>query len=280
MKALLISLLLLLGLGLASCEETSDAVFTPQLVIEGYLYANEPLDSIVVRRTLEITQDDSLSFVSGAIVTLTTPEGEMRLVERESGRYHPEQPVIVQPGGLYKLRVDAMNMTATSETTVPQAISLDSAKLEDRHLSLTGIDTIDYLKSREELNKPCVRLWWTKSMGYAGYALEATSFDTTAEIIDFEPGDDNLPDSISMGRYRFFILSRSEQLTWRQFRRYGVNTVRALALDRNLQDFALGLYLTRSQFDNNTLHVEGGLGVFGSAARASIRVYVRKTIED
>jgi hypothetical protein len=280
MKAILVSILLAASLGFASCEQTVDATFSPQLVIEGYLYANEPLDSIVVRRTIEITQGDSIAYVEGAIVTLSSPDKDYLLIERPNmpGRYHPQEPVMILPGVTYKLRVEGMGQVATSETTVPAPIHLDSAKIDQRPLSLNGLDTIDYPSSRDELSKPGVRLWWSKSATAKGYGMEAVTFDTTAEIIDFDPQDNNLPDSVSMGRYRFFILSQSEQIVWRQFRRYGENTVRALALDRNLQDFALGLYLTQSQFDNNTLHVNGGLGVFGSAARASMRVYARRTI--
>lgn len=281
MKALIALILLLTALGLASCEQTTDTVFSPQLVIEGYLYANEPLDSIVVRRTIEITQGDSIAYVQGAIVTLSSPDKDYVLLERKDapGRYHPQEDLIPLPGVTYRLRVQAMGQVATSETTIPDPIKLDSAKVGEKPLSIARIDTVDYPGSRDELSKPGVRLWWTRSASAVGYALEAVTFDSTAEIIDLSPDDANLPDSTSMGRYRFFILSQSEQIAWRQFRRYGINTVRALALDRNLQDFALGLYLTQSQFDNNTLHVNGGLGVFGSAARASMRVYIRKTIK-
>jgi hypothetical protein len=281
MKALTIILLLLAGLAISSCEQTTDTVFSPQLVIEGYLYANEPLDSIVVRRTIEITQTDSIAYVEGANVTITTPDKVYQLVEHTDapGRYYPQEPLIAQPGVTYKLRVEGIGQFATSETTIPDVIHLDSAKIEDRPLSLTGLDTIDYPSSRDDLVRPGLRLWWSKSATAKSYGLEAVTFDTTAEIIDLSPDDENLPDSTSMGRYRFFILSQTEQIVWRQFRRYGENTVRALALDRNLQDFALGLFLTQSQFDNNTLHVNGGLGVFGSAARASMKVYIRKTIK-
>jgi hypothetical protein len=281
MKALLLSLFVFSGVAFSACEQTVDATFSPQLVIEGYLYANEPLDSIVVRRTIEITQGDSIAYVEGAIVTLTSPEKEYRLIEQRNapGRYHPQEPVMILPGVTYKLRVEGMGQVATSETTVPEAIHLDSAKIDQRPLSITGLDTVDYPATRDELVKPGVRLWWSKSATASGYGMEAVTFDSTAEIIDFDPNDLNVPDSTSMGRYRFFILSQSEQIVWRQFRRYGENTVRALALDRNLQDFALGLFISQSQFDNNTLHIDGGLGVFGSAARASMRVFIRKTLK-
>lgn len=273
---------LFLGMTLASCEETLVAEFEPQIVLEGYLYANEPMDSIVIRQTLAITSSDSIVYVPNAIVTFSFDDQDIRLIEKQDlpGRYFPPSPIVIEASKTYRIRVEALGQVATSETTVPLPIRLDSAKIEDRWLSITEIDTVDYPKDRDELSRQGVRLWWSKSQTAKGYGLEAVTFDSTAEIIDMDPEDDNFPDSNALGRYRFFILSNSEQILWRQFRRYGVNTIRALALDRNLQDFALGLYLTGSQFDNNTLHVDGGLGVFGSAARASMQVYMKKTQQE
>lgn len=277
-----IVVILFLGMLLVSCEETLVAEFEPQLVLEGYLYANELMDSIVIRQTVAITSSDSIVYVPNAIVTFSFDGQDIRLIEKPDlpGRYFPPSPILIEPNKTYGIRVEALGKVATSETTVPQPIRIDSVKIENRRLSINGIDTVDYPKDRNELSRQGVCLWWSRSSNALGYGIEAVTFDTTAEVIDMDPTDDNLPDSNSMGRYRFFIVGNSEQVVWRQFRRYGVNTVRALALDRNLQDFALGLYFTGSQFDNNTLHVNGGLGVFGSAARASTQVYMRKTMKD
>jgi hypothetical protein len=270
-------IIMLLLIGTISCEETIDATFTPQIVLEGYLYANEPIDSIVIRRTLDIGESASRSYLPGANVTLGVGDQEYQLVERAGlpGRYFTPTTLFAAPGRTYTLRVEALGQVATSETTVPQPIYLDSARIGDRVLSIDNVDTIDYPKDITELARPGIRLWWSKGELSHGYALEAVSFDTLAQTIDIDIGRE-LPDSLSMGRYRYFILSESEQILWLQFKRYGLNTVRVLSLDRNMQDFALGVYLTRSQFDNATLRVTGGLGLFGSAARASKQVYLRK----
>ena len=55
----------------AGCEASNDSAFTPQIVIQGFLYANEPIDSIIVRRTLPITSTNESDRVTGAKVTLT-----------------------------------------------------------------------------------------------------------------------------------------------------------------------------------------------------------------
>lgn len=269
-----------LALFIASCDETIDAEFTPQIVVEGYLYANEPIDSIVIRRTLDIGEESRFSYVRGAIVTLSVGDEEYRLVENAEypGRYFPPVRMWAAPGRTYRIRVQALGQTATSETTIPQPIFLDSAKIGERVLSLDRVDTIDYPKDITELARPGIRMWWTKGQLSSGYGLEAVSFDTTAQVIDLELSHE-APDSLSMGRYRFFILSETEQILWLQFKRYGLNTLRVLSVDRNMQDFVLGIYLSGSQFDNATNHVAGGLGIFGSAARASKEVFLRKTRE-
>src|SRR5207237_5628607 len=39
---------------LASCTTVNESTFTQQIVIQGFLYANEPVDSVVVRRTIDL----------------------------------------------------------------------------------------------------------------------------------------------------------------------------------------------------------------------------------
>jgi hypothetical protein len=141
-------------------------------------------------------------------------------------------------------------------------------------LSLTNTDTITYPTTIDSLQSPGIYLWWSPSPGCAGYGLEALSLDTNADTI-LDAVTTALGDSAMFGQYRFFILSTNEQVVWPQYTRYGLTVVRALALDKNYEDFVLALYISGSQFDNSTLDVSGGLGVFGSAARASKFVYLK-----
>ncbi len=277
MKYCLLAIVALLLLN--SCSSALDANFHSQLVVQGFLYANEPLDSIIVRQTLSITNQNPQDRVSGASVTIST--GDSNFVLREDsvrGRYiytDPTRTFIAQPSKTYHLTVAWNGDTLTAQTTVPKAITLDSAKLVSRSLSVTGVDTIVF-PDRDSLAKPGISLWWTPSSGSAGYGLE---------VICLRPEDSNfisdqnitlsLPDSNAYGRYRFFILSTSEQAVWLQFKYFGLNAIRAIALDKNYQDFILGVYLSSSQFNNATLDVQGGLGVFGSAARASKKIFIR-----
>jgi hypothetical protein len=271
----------------SSCSTVTESTFSPQIVVQGYLYANEPLDSIVLRQTIPIGSSTGNDFVSGAVVTISSGDSIYTLHERmpfEPGRYTSDHTVIIQPGTTYTLRVEAFGQIATATTTVPLAIHLDSAEVDGRKLSLSATDSITYPTIVDSLQSQGIHLWWSPSPGSAGYGVEALCTDTSARTnpitgIDSGGRIQDLPatfsDSLAFGRYRFFILSTNEQIVWYQFLYYGPNVVRALALDKNYQDFILALYLSGSQFDNSTLDVTGGLGVFGSAARASKYVYLK-----
>ncbi len=262
---------------LASCSPVTETTFSPQIVVQGYLYANEALDSIVVRQTIPIASSTGNDRVSNANVTITIGDSVYQLHENSHsvpGRYISNDSIVIQPGATYTLRVEALGQVATASTTVPQAILLDSVKLNNQMLSLTAVDSVTYPTLVDSLQNPGIHLWWSASPGSAGYGIEALSLDTNADTI-LDAVSSALGDSAAMGQYRFFILSTNEQVVWPQFTRYGLNVVRALALDKNYEDFILALNLSGSQFNNSTLDVTGGLGVFGSAARASKKVYLR-----
>src|SRR5581483_57569 len=265
-----------LSFALSSCSNVTESAYTPQIVIQGFLYANEPLDSIVVRHTIAIGSSAGDDRDTNARVTLSVGDSIYTLHNDPSfapgGRYISGSPILIQAGATYRLRVESSEGVATASTTVPTPIHLDSVKLGDRLLSLVSDDTILYPKLVDSLSSPGVHLWWSPSPGSAGYGVEALSLDTSADTI-LDAVSSAVGDTAAMGRYRFFILSTDEQIVWPQFTRYGLNVVRALALDRNYEDYVLGLYLSGSQFNNSTLHITGGLGVFGSAARASKEVF-------
>jgi hypothetical protein len=251
-----------------SCNPDVDANFSTQLVVQGFLYANEPLDSIIVRRTLPIDTRSPDDRVDGASVILSVGDSSYQLIGVTGGKYVSASPITIQPGKTYRLLVAWNSDTARAETTVPLPIQIVSATLNGSPLA----DTIVYDTTR---SSPPIHLWWSTSQGCAGYGLEALSLDTTRSDTIVSLTDKSLPDSNAFGRYRFFIISTNEQIVWQQFRYFGPNVIRVLALDQNYQDYILGLSLSRSQFNNNTLHVSGGLGVFGSAARASRLVFLK-----
>ena len=275
----LILCVLAVGALAAGCSAGTDAPLIQQVVVQGYLYANEPLDSVVLRHTLVMTDTGTDDRVHGATVTITTGDTTTRLTEIGRGVYRPERTLVPRPGQVYTLHADWGTAHVTATTSVPTAIRIDSAVAEGHALSLTGMDSVTYPARISSLSSPGIHLYWStvgsgSATGAAGYALEALAPRTATDTI-IDDLTRSLADSNAYGRYRFFVRSMNESVAWIQFTYFGENTLRVLALDQNYQDLVLATYLSGSQFNNNSLHITGGLGVFASAARASMRVYVR-----
>src|SRR5438067_9717901 len=120
---------------LVGCEQSDEANYTSQLVIESYIYANEPIDSVIVRRTAVITSDTKETIEPSADVLIEVDgvkhSFHTRQEEWAKGHYYPDDTLVVVPGKTYRIEVRSRGQIATSQTTVPLAISLDSAKVGD-----------------------------------------------------------------------------------------------------------------------------------------------------
>src|ERR1051325_2096966 len=100
-------LLLLTALAvMAGCESSNDIAFTPQIVVQGFLYANEPLDSIGVRETESVLDTSRDKSINNAIVTIASESGidTLRLGQK-GGEYIPRRPLIPRSRKTYTLRV-------------------------------------------------------------------------------------------------------------------------------------------------------------------------------
>lgn len=265
---------------LAGCETLVQNTFQPQIVVQAYLYANEPLDSLVLRKTVSLSSINENDYLGGATVTISDGSNTYSLISYDSahpGRYRVE-PIgsfVPLPGHTYNLRVAALGTVATAQTTIPDTLRIDSAKVFGRVLRLSG-DSLWYPGTPQNTDSLLLEgphIWWSTSPKAASYAIETLALNSNADTTWPIKGE-TVQDSSAMGRYRFLILSTNEQIPWEQFRRFGPNVIRVLAIDKNYQDFILSVFASSSQFDNNTLHITNGLGVFGSAARGSMYVYL------
>jgi len=121
-----LSLLGLLGLGLAGCD--SDVVFAPpdpdSFVVQAFLFAGEPVTQVTVTEVLPIDAD------SGAVPEPIS-DASIRLVRRgvgyplvptdgSPGSYHyPGSDLTVEVGDRFELEVEWSDQLATAETVVP-----------------------------------------------------------------------------------------------------------------------------------------------------------------
>lgn len=133
-----------------SCgDENLNNIAANQFVVEGFIYAGEPIDDIRIKTTFPLTEEEDVSVpINDAVVTLIKEGQRFNLVASGSdGFYHyPGDDVSVETGDEFQLEVVHNGITANAATTVPTAttglsLNIDSLKVPTLPLS-QGRDAI------------------------------------------------------------------------------------------------------------------------------------------
>src|SRR5688572_32915329 len=92
---------------LAACDGAIESEYKEQLVVHGFIYANEPIDSVSLHYTIPYGSltEDSLFAVTDADVRISVDGTEYLLQHGpRKGRYFlPASEHVVQPGKYYEL---------------------------------------------------------------------------------------------------------------------------------------------------------------------------------
>ena len=121
-----------------SCEEENlNNIAANQFVVEGFIYAGEPIEDIRIKSTFPLAdEEDTSSPINDATVTLIKNGQPYTLVPSgDDGYYHyPSDDVSVETNDVFQLLVEHNGITATAETTVPTpttglSLSQDSLKV-------------------------------------------------------------------------------------------------------------------------------------------------------
>src|SRR5688572_10252251 len=111
---------------LAGCDGAIESEYKEQIVVHGFIYADEAIDSVVLHYTSPYGQavDDNLSAVTGAEVKVRVEGKEFTLQPATlAGRYFlPRAEHIVEGGKVYELFVKKDGHSVYARTRVPMAI--------------------------------------------------------------------------------------------------------------------------------------------------------------
>lgn len=275
MKKSLITLLLAAA-ALAGCDGAIESQYAPQIVIQGFIYPGEGIDSVILHWTTEYTKpfSDSASAIRGASVTVTVDGTDYSLSEipNRPGRYSlPKSALTVEGGKTYLLKVTAGGQTATSATIVPMPIQItnrETAFPTDRILILdtTNATNFNFTLKGGPVDEPNRK-----------YMLQITALDTTFGKIN--TGVQGPPvDTNAYVRYGFIQTAPNMQIYSRLFGWFGPNRITLLAMDTNWVDYkrAIGYGAeTIIPYQPSLNHIDGGIGCWGSAARDTITVFVK-----
>ncbi len=239
-------------------ENPSSSGYREELVVEGYLIAKFPLPPIRISRTVPIEEEYSagIAAVHGASVEVSAEDGTFRYREADesdgylTGTYLPEESdYIVRSGAVYTLRVEKGRHKLEAWTKVPDPISVRQES-----------PASDILAYREER----LRISWTESSSAASYIIYIISVDPDAVPIRGDEDSHVVASSLTPDlEHEFF---------WAEFSYYGTQVVKVMAMDQNFYDYIRSKDQDEFALEDPIFHMEGGLGVFGSAAVDSLTV--------
>ena len=290
-----ILLLLLAGaVALAGCDTTAPQP-ERQVVVEAYLKAGAPLSTIRLSRAVGVDQpyQPEASAVEGADVAvqrLAADSTVRRTIPytpspETTGLYLPTRQPTIEPGGLYRLRVETPDGTRLrASTEVPGPVSVVRAENDtsvyqsDRQPSLTvegglqettGQQSVFVFTATSQLdfeNTPEEDLRRQLTPFYAdSYDPEEDSIDT------FRVTSSGLLNEGNFNRNDDGTLTVN--LPWIAVAFYGPNAIALNVVDDNLYDVlrTQGVQqggLAPGEIPNIIDPIEGGAGIFGSYAEA------------
>ncbi len=294
---------LLLATSLLGCDTTATQPES-EVAVEAYLQAQAPLPTVQLTRTVEATEtfDPRDQAVRGASVEVQRLDDAGSVVETTAysetdtaGIYapRPSSPPAVEPQTTYRLSVDAgENPPITSTTTVPDTLSLLAVK-NTREVENSAVDTSAF---QVDAQQPAFTIDPPESFSDRQnvYLFTVTSRPPGGDLVrndltplycdGYNPEEDSLS-SLRVSSSGLLNEANFEEnddgtlvvdLPWIGVAFFGRNEVAINAVDDNYYDF---LRSTSAQdtappgeFPNIIDHVEGGTGIFGSYAQATVTI--------
>ncbi|HVN58257.1 MAG TPA: DUF4249 domain-containing protein [Bacteroidales bacterium] len=255
-----LSILPVLLLLLAGCEkEKLSNGHSDLVVVEGYLYAGRPVDSIRLSKAVTLNSTDTLfTGISDATVSITSGGNNYNLLpsSRAGYYYYPGSDLSVSAGNTYGLNITYQGIKVSSETTVPAV----PASLQISGTTLWVDTTLDMRQLRDS---SLLVKWNNPGMEYYFVILE--NKDTALTQITFTNpfGGDGGPVNfvrrfrtmpIQDSLYRINLFNTVAYYGHYEFKLYRVNAEYAK------------LYQSRSQSSINLnepfTNIENGLGIF------------------
>lgn len=300
MKVVKLLSMVILIIIFVSCTENlveiGENTYSPKIVVEGYLFANQNVANIRVTRNFPLNSSIQVS-------NLILSNADVSIKEIESGRefrltYNPQSfsfeykgnDLTINYGREYQLNVsayvDGKKLSASSTTKVPQ-------KGFKINRELSKFDPMFYREPDESGNPKSFVLNFTPSPGTKFYLISLLALDASDKtfVYDnpyFEIKKEDL--NKDFDRYRLqanqlpninsFGGNIEYEIPWLDLWFYGNHRLVVYAVDENYRLY-FQTYRSVQEFDGNfhepRLNFTGdGIGVFGSAIADTVYLTVKK----
>lgn len=250
----------LLTLGLAGCSN-DDSVLSSEddlVVVQGYLFAGEPVDDIRLTQTVPLDATQTGLPLSGVVVTLMREDVVYALgpIDAEGTYGYPGTDLTVSAGDIFQLRVIHDRGVVTAITQVPPAPNQVLLSTSEVRIDPDPFDG-GFGGGFGRPTESALTISWISDAG-AYHQVIVASEDPEATIIDRGFGDDfELPPLQQQPTRRMSV-----DLNALQFGVYGPWSVTVYRLnDEYGQLFEFGTQ-DPQDLEEPPSNVEGGLGIF------------------
>ncbi len=258
------------------CEDQQfDPSTTNTVVVEGFLYANHPVQSVRISQLIPFISDEEKDYgIDDAQVVIQWNNQDFQLIPSEDsiGLYTYEgEGLEIIDGETYNLRVEYLDKITVATTTVPS--SPVGLEISEDTLEIAPIESFEDLRDRGQVNN--LEITWSNSTGDSYYIVVDNLEEDPEEIntLDFGGRRPNFnlvtrPTTLDVYNIQPFSLTQ-----------YGTYRVIVFHVAQEYVD----LYETSEQ-DSRSLteplnNIENGLGIFTSFSSDTVSFEVIKPSE-
>ena len=263
--------------GIISCGDPVPTDYKPEVMVQAYLYVNEPITNIVVQMTQPLSQsfDWKKSLIRDAQVTITGDGKTFNLIidsASESGYYYKDTTYKVKSETNYKISILVNGKLIIAETKTPP---ITKYIVGNKSMFQFPKDTINFPATDS--------ITWEYVPGYFNYILAIKCLDT------LEYGKYLTPQTQEKNRrcYNLFAKDQDEyyynnqgygfigynivnpyvktSVVWGVFKWFGRHEVDLIVPDGAYLKWFIQTQI-KNEYDPLLSNIKGGKGVFGSAS--------------
>lgn len=256
-----------------SCENVPDLTQSNSLILEGYLYANEPIEHIKLTKIVSFDSEESeKSPVNDADVQLIHDDKYYLLVKAEGDSgfyYYPDNDLEIKEGETYSIIAEAEGITISASTTVPEApINLMASNYS---IQLPQISSQRELAEAREYYYNTVDITWTNENSEYFYLI--------IQNVESNPESINISNRFSWS-YSFITEPTSQDSytmeSFFQIQQFGMHEITLYKVNQEYVDLYETLKTDSRSFTGAISNVKNGLGIFTALTGSKIYVNVEK----
>lgn len=244
-------------------------------VVEGFIFANEPVNNIKIKRIKPLIPEDTVDrVIDNALVILSDGDNAFTLdFNAKTGKYGTQNPGLqIIPGKTYFLEVTVGTRKATSETVIPEKpdgvlLNADTILIPELTLNLGLRDQIIQL-----FNEARIALQWDNPAEESFYVV----IEERVNEVDFDAIlPDEVPDDARELLNSFRFISEPTQETSFDIigvalQTYGLHVAKVYKVNKEYEDLFNNLEQDSRDLNEPPSNISGALGIFTAFAADSV----------